>query len=157
MKKPLIIANDLCGLTPGRLWEMGVLAVLSDLDNTLAGYRANAPDEAVSAWIQELKDAGIPLFIVSNAKDKRVGAFCRPLGLPYIASAKKPGGRTLLAALEQLGVKPADAVMLGDQFFTDVLAGNRAGIQVILVPPRVKGFLFTLRRFLEKPFIRRHI
>jgi hypothetical protein len=155
--KKLIIINDVCELTPERLRGMGVTAVLSDLDNTLAGYRDDAPDKAVAAWLQSLADAGIPLLIVSNAKDKRVGAFCNPLGLPYIASARKPCGSALPAALKQLDVSPDDAVMLGDQFFTDVLAGNRAGVQVILVPPRVKGFLFTLRRCFEKPFIRRKI
>ena len=157
MKKQLIKANDVCEITPQMLRGMGVSVVLSDLDNTLAGYRDNVPDTEVAKWIKSLEDAGIPLFIISNAKDKRVGAFCRPLELPYIASAGKPSGRMLLEALGMLGVKPSDAVMLGDQFFTDVLAGNRAGVQVILVPPRVKGFLFTLRRFLEKPLIRRWV
>jgi hypothetical protein len=154
MKKPLIIVDELCGLTPERLKEMGTAAVLSDLDNTLAGYRDNAPDEAVSAWIKSLEVAGIPLFIVSNAKDKRVGAFCRPLGLPYIASAGKPRARALLEAMESLAVKPSQTVMLGDQFFTDVLAGNRVGVQVILVPPKTKGIFFALRRKIEIPFIR---
>ena len=156
MKKQIIISNELCQLTPEKLREMGISAVLSDLDNTLAGYRDNSPDEAVLAWIRSLSDAGIPLFIISNAKDKRVGAFCRPLGLPYIASARKPRASTLLTALEKLNTEPSGAVMLGDQFFTDALAGHRAGVRVILVPPRVDGFFFTLRRFFEKPFIWRY-
>jgi hypothetical protein len=153
MKKPLVIAGDVCELTPEKLREMGVSAVLSDLDNTLAGYKANVPDQAVSAWMQSLADANIPLFIISNAKDRRVGAFCNPLGLPYIAKAKKPSARSLLEALGKLGVTPSAAVMLGDQFFTDVLAGRKAGVPVVLVPPKTKGIHFTLRRILETPFI----
>jgi len=132
---------------------MGVSAVLSDLDNTLAGYKDNAPDGAVAAWMKSLADAGIPLFIISNAKDGRVGAFCNPLGLPYIAKARKPRAQSLQKALGELNVNPSAAVMLGDQFFTDVLAGGKAGVPVVLVPPRVKGIHFTLRRIFETPFI----
>jgi hypothetical protein len=155
MRKPLIIADDICELIPDWLHKRGIRAVLCDLDNTLAGYRVTEPDEAVRQWIKSLKDAGIPLMIVSNAGTERVDAFCAPLGLPYVAHARKPSGKKLLEALEQLYVDANQAVMAGDQFFTDGMAGRRAGIQVVLVPPRVKGFLFTLRRLIEIPFIRR--
>jgi hypothetical protein len=157
MKKPIIIANDLTQITPDYLRGRGFRAVLSDLDNTLAGYRANTPDKAAAAWIKSLKESLIPLFIISNAREKRVARFCDPLELPYIAKAKKPRAAKLLEALERLKVRNDEAVMVGDQYFTDVMAGWNAGVRVILVPPRVKGFLFTLRRCVEKPFIRRNV
>jgi hypothetical protein len=155
MKKSIIIANDICELTPDYLRKRGIRAVLSDLDNTLAGYRANTPDNAAGAWIKSLKDAVIPLYIVSNAGEKRVAAFCNPLGLPYAARAGKPRAHKLLEALERLKVKAEEAVMVGDQYFTDVKSAWNAGMRVVLVPPRVKGFLFTLRRRIENPFMRK--
>ena len=157
MKKTIILANDITELTPDFLRAQGVRAVLSDLDNTLAGYGAGVPDQAAGHWMAGIKSAGISLFIISNAGKPRVSSFCDPLGLPYLARAKKPGAKGLLQALERLGVSASEAVMVGDQYRTDIRAGWNAGIRVILVPPRVKGFFFTLRRLLEEPFIRRRI
>lgn len=157
MKKPILIAEDVCHITPEVLRGRGIRAVLSDLDNTLTGYGVAVPDEAVMGWIKNLEAAGIPLFIVSNASKERVEAFCGPLGLPFTARAGKPRARRLLEALANLGVNASDAVMVGDQYFTDGKSGHNAGIRIILVPPRVKGFLFALRRQFEKPFIRRSI
>jgi len=151
MKKRMIISQKL--ISVDWLLEQGVLAVLADLDNTLAGYTGNTPDKGVKGWIDSLRKAGIPLMIVSNAKEVRVAAFCAPLGLPYISRAAKPNPRGLLDAVARLGVSPEKAVMVGDQFFTDMLAARKAGIQGVLIPPHVKGFLFALRRVLETPFI----
>ncbi|MFZ3323841.1 MAG: phosphoglycolate phosphatase [Usitatibacter sp.] len=47
--------------------------------------------------------------------------------------APKPAGDMLLAACEQMGVKPADALMLGDSD-NDVLAARAAGCTVWCVP-----------------------
>ncbi|MCL1807785.1 MAG: YqeG family HAD IIIA-type phosphatase [Oscillospiraceae bacterium] len=157
MKKPIILVEDVCQITPELLKKRGIRAVLSDLDNTVAGYRSNVPDKAVGVWIKSLKDALIPLLVVSNAGKKRVMAFCDPLGLPFVARAGKPGSRGILDALKRLGVSPSEAVMVGDQYRTDIRAGHRAGVHVILVPPRVKGFLSSFRRSVENHFVKRSI
>ncbi len=148
----ILVTADICDLTPVWLLGRGFRAVLADLDNTLAGYRANEPDAAVALWMAELKEAGIALMIVSNAAEERVAAFCRPLGLPYLAKAGKPGGRGLFEAVKRLGVGANKTVMVGDQYFTDIRAGRKAGLRTVLVDPRVKGFWFSLRRFYETPF-----
>ncbi len=45
----------------------------------------------------------------------------------------KPEPTMVLAALARLGVAPEDAVMVGDQPATDILAGQRAGLRSYLV------------------------
>ena len=37
--------------------------------------------------------------------------------------------------MQQLGVEPHETVVVGDQLFTDILGGNRAGAYTILVVP----------------------
>lgn len=157
MKKPIISARDICDISPEWLCKQSVAAVLTDLDNTLAGYGVTEPDTEILAWIKSLAEAGISLIIVSNAREERVAAFCNPLGLPYVAKAGKPHARGLLEAVQKLGVTVDKALMVGDQYFTDIKAGQNAGMRTVLVDPRVKGFLFSLRRLLETPFIRRHV
>jgi hypothetical protein len=153
MSKSIIIANDICDLTPEWLRERGFDAVLCDLDNTLTGYGMYAPCDAVLDWIRSLEKADIPFAVVSNAGERRVSRFCVPLGLPYVAKARKPRADSLVGA----AAGGRNTVMIGDQYFTDVRAARNAGMQAVLVPPYRRGFIFRLRRWIEKPFIRRHI
>ena len=47
------------------------------------------------------------------------------------------------------------ALFFGDQLFTDILGGNRAGVPTVLVKPmgKEKYFHILLKRLLEKPFL----
>jgi len=45
----------------------------------------------------------------------------------------KPETLMMLKGIEQLGVHPSEAVMVGDRLDTDILSGNRAGLMTVLV------------------------
>ena len=49
---------------------------------------------------------------------------------------RKPSRRLVQAALRELGVadRPAAALMVGDQYFTDIASANLAGIRSVKVP-----------------------
>ena len=48
---------------------------------------------------------------------------------------------------------PEEAAIVGDQIFTDILGGNRAGVLTLLVHPIRFGTVFRLLRFgIETPF-----
>ena len=57
--------------------------------------------------------------------------------------------------MEAMGTTYADTAVLGDQIFTDVLAGKRLGLRCILVKPikDKKSLFFFFKRLLEKPFL----
>jgi predicted HAD superfamily phosphohydrolase YqeG len=58
------------------------------------------------------------------------------MGILHVpGNASKPRRRGLRIALSLLGTAPAETAMVGDQLFTDVLAGNRLGLTTILVNP----------------------
>ena len=57
------------------------------------------------------------------------------LGIPFISRAQKPRRGGFHRAVFFLGVKPEETAVIGDQIFTDVLGGNRAGLYTILVVP----------------------
>lgn len=143
-------------LTPALLAEDGVRALLLDIDNTLAPYEVAEPDEELRAWFAALAAAGVGVALVSNNHRERVELFNRTLGLPAYPDAHKPLRRTVRRALEDLGVPPAEAAFMGDQLFTDVLAGKNLGMRAYTVPPiRDKRDLFTrFKRLLERPFMR---
>ena len=123
-------------LEPVRLSAAGIRLVLADLDNTLTPYSSEVPTQEVCRWKEALEQAGIRLFVVSNSrKATRVPNYCQALGIGFVRHAGKPGTDGFRRALEACGCTPDQAVMVGDQIFTDVLGAKRAGIPVVLVEP----------------------
>ncbi|AWR85944.1 YqeG family HAD IIIA-type phosphatase [Meiothermus taiwanensis] len=154
--KPRAQLNSVTEVTPAWLQERGLRAVLLDLDNTLVPYRTYGEvPEALQAWLQTQKQAGIPVMLVSNATSRRVRYWCEKLGIPGFGLAGKPwfGFRE---ALRRLGLRPEEVAVVGDQLFTDVLGGNLVGMYTVLVPPLAQqelGYTRLVRR-LERWILR---
>ncbi len=145
-------------VTPAFLQSIGVRALLSDIDNTLAPYEQPEPDEQIRAWVQSLRDADIQIALVSNNHPPRVDEFNRTLGLKAYPDSHKPMKKTLLRAMREMGVSPKETAMLGDQLLTDAYAGLHIGLPAIIVPP-IKDktdLFFRFKRWCERPFIRKY-
>ena len=140
------------------LLSIGVKGVLMDVDNTLEPYENPTPGENVKAWINALRSAGIGCAIVSNNNGERIRLFNSELSLPAYYRAKKPFSKNLKRALSDLSVEKGEAIFIGDQIFTDVLAARFYGIRAILVPPiKDKTDPFTrFKRLLERPILKRY-
>ena len=144
------IFDSVVDITPHKLADKGVKLVLADLDNTLEPYNTVEPRAVIVNWHEELKSAGITLFIVSNNKKASGLEYLKKLGAPYIVDAKKPKADSLITAMRTVGVDVKNTVMVGDQTFTDILAGHRAGIPALLVRPvKLEDPLRTLRYYGE--------
>ncbi|WP_436664305.1 YqeG family HAD IIIA-type phosphatase [Alicyclobacillus acidoterrestris] len=118
-----------------RLWNQGIRLILTDLDNTLVPW--NHPDvpEDLATWLNKAHARGFHVCIVSNNSSGRVEEFAALSGLPAVGAAKKPKPVGFLEALQRFDMRAEQAVMVGDQLFTDVRGGNRLGIYTILVLP----------------------
>ena len=138
------------------LTSIGVKGIVLDIDNTLEPYENPVPGEAVLNWFESLKNAGISAAFVSNNGRERVELFNSELNFPYYYKSKKPFKTKVLAALSNMGVKPCEAILMGDQVFTDVWAAHNAGIRAILLPPiKDKTDVFTrFKRLLEVPVLK---
>ena len=123
---PFAYSEDIFSLSSDYLLSLGVKAVLSDLDNTLDPYSVKTPSPRVHELKKRLDGLGIKLFIASNNHSDRVEAECMLF---------KPFSRGLKKALKRLNLKPEEALMVGDQIVTDVMAGNGAKIKTILTMP----------------------
>ena len=118
------------------LKERGIRVLFADLDNTLARYSERRPSPELRAWLGELERHGLTLFVLSNSrKSTRADEFCQDLGIPYIKHAGKPKRAGFERALARCGVTAGETAIVGDQIFTDILGGNRAGVWAILVRP----------------------
>lgn len=131
----------------------GIKNIILDIDNTLISNTVEVGDEKLYTWIDELKNAGINLCIVSNGKGARVKKFNENIGLPTVFEALKPTQKGYGEALKIMGANKEETVGIGDQIFTDIWGANRAGIKSMLVRPidKYEQFGIKLKRVLEIP------
>ena len=92
-------------ITVADLEKMGAKAVALDIDNTICNDGKTNCIDGLSDWLQEIQSSGIKVMIISNAMPRRPKIVSKALGLPFIASAKKPKPHTLIQGAEMMGVK----------------------------------------------------
>jgi HAD superfamily phosphatase (TIGR01668 family) len=143
-------------ISPEFLRRAGVAGAAMDVDNTLAFDNENVLLPEVARWLGELKAAGIAAMALSNNSEKRGREFAGLCGLPYLARAQKPSGRSAGAVLEILGARPENVAVIGDQLFTDIAYGKRLGFVTILVERMGRDIpiFVKLKRVLERPIMR---
>ena len=140
-------------IRPELLRTMGVSLLILDVDNTIAPYGQVTLDNQVLSWAGEMKAAGVTLYIVSNNKGERPEIFSKLLDVPYIKRAGKPSPRGVRKALENAGVPPERAALVGDQIYTDTIAANLAKVKMLLVEPiKFTNPFLAIRYFFELPF-----
>jgi putative hydrolase of the HAD superfamily len=95
----------------------------------------------VAPVLTDLKERGLILGLISNV-DRDITLLYQELGLPtwlqlmvtsQDAGFSKPHPGIFQAALKQAGVKPSEAIYVGDQYQFDVVGANGAGMLGILL------------------------
>lgn len=139
-------------LTPNLLKKHGIKGIVTDLDNTLVAWDQAEATKEVVQWMQLMEKANISVTIISNNNKERVQLFSEPIEIPYIPSARKPLGKSFRQAAEQMNLHPFQIAVVGDQVLTDVLGGNLAGCQTVLVKPVAKtdAKITTFNRMIER-------
>lgn len=115
----------------------------SVFEGYLAGYQRSwcAFDDAAPA-LRRVRRTGLEVAILTNGdaeqqRGKLVATGLLDLCGPVFASSELPAGkpdpRAYAAVCEGLGVSPAEALMVGDNYELDVLAANSAGLRAVHV------------------------
>lgn len=114
----------------------------ADCGKAAAGYEAAKlaalePYGGVADVLGELRDAGFPLGVVSDADALHAAARLEWCGLaryfevvvtPDVTGERKPAAANFLYALDRLGAGPASAAMVGDSLRRDIEPANRLGL-----------------------------
>ena len=127
--------HEVNAITPEVVRELGLEAILFDLDNTPVKDATMTTIPGAIAWIKELKDAGIPVAIVTNTPRIRAYWFSKTFGVKFHGFARKPLPHGIMRMSRKLGVPVTKIGMVGDQVFTDVAAANRCGAVPLLEDP----------------------
>lgn len=137
---PLVDVDDLV--------DAGVRLVLLDRDNTCVPRDAKVPPAAVMAWLDRAREAGLTLCMVSNNfHSDQVRGSAEQMGMDVVDHAMKPLPFALRRAMRMEGFSPRETVMVGDQVFTDVVAGKLAGVRTVLVRPQSRKDLWYTHVF----------
>lgn len=141
------------------LRAQGVRGILTDLDNTLIGAKVALATPELGVWLEQVRERGFRVVVISNNNEARVRSFAEPLRLPFVSRARKPLVAAFVKALKMAELRPQEAAIIGDQMMTDVLGGNRLGLYTILVDPIARtdeGWMTrNVNRNLERAFTAR--
>lgn len=134
------------------LKEKGISYALLDIDNTLVSYTSPMADERARNFLSMLADNNIKYAFVSNNHKNRVETFAKEFEAFYVHDSGKPFLFGIRKAMRKIGAKKDKTVLIGDQVFTDIYAGKRAGLLTIMVNPieAKETPFFGLKRYFEK-------
>ena len=156
--KPNYYVKRITDITPAYLKNIGVKAVILDVDNTLAVNKGKIVLGNVPKWLEKMEQSGIKLIILSNAMVDRMSGFAEKIGLEFVGLGLNPLPFGYFRAAKRMGVKAKDCAIIGDQLFTDILGGNLAGCKTVLVSPveMENTKFFKFKRGMERRLLKRY-
>lgn len=134
----------------------GIQGIIFDIDNTLVPYDVEEPTKEIIEFFKQLQEKGFKICLLSNNTKERVIRFNEGLKIIAIHKANKPLVRNFKRAMQLLETDKSSTAIVGDQVFTDVYGGNRAGLTTILVKPvsEKDEWITKIKRGIERRFIR---
>ena len=125
-------APDVFSIDYQRLFDLGYRGLLFDIDNTLVHHGDDSTPE-IDALFRKIRKTGFQVLLLSDNSEERVLRFLKNIDALYISDAGKPSPENYEKACRMMQIRKDQALMIGDQLFTDVRGANRAGIASIHV------------------------
>jgi HAD superfamily phosphatase (TIGR01668 family) len=132
---PNLILNSLLDLEHSKLKELGIKGIIFDLDNTIIPWDSQHMSLEIIEWLKSLLSEGFKICLLSNNMDKRVKTVAEIFDIPFVSRAYKPAKSGFRNAVTAMELSTNQVAVIGDQLFTDILGGNRAGLVTIWVKP----------------------
>lgn len=156
--KPHIKRERIADITIEDVKGLGVNALLLDVDNTMSTHGGQVLTDGLTEWLSMMRENGIKLIVLSNARKSRVEPFAEKIGLPFIHLGLKPLPFGYFRAAKAVGEKRKNVAIVGDQLFTDMLGGFLSGTKKILLTPILLEDKpsFIIRRKIERIFLKHY-
>lgn len=148
---PYEYVKDVFSIDYEKLAESGYKAIIFDIDNTLV-HHGDDSNKRVDDLFRQIHSKGLKTLLLSNNSAERIERFIKNIDTLYIEEAEKPDKAGYIRALEMLDVKKEEAIVIGDQIFTDIYGANKCGIPCVLVEfiRKDKNAKTGKKRMLEK-------
>ena len=115
-----------------KLKKKGIKCLLFDLNNTIAPYELDYPNDSLRELMFEL-EKDFKVIIVSNSPKSRVRPFKEKLNIDSSFSSKKPFKKKFKKIMNLYNFKDTEIAMIGDELIADIFGGNRMNFTTILV------------------------
>lgn len=129
---PYEYCDSVFSIDYSKIYAKGFRGILFDIDNTLVHHGDNSNPE-IDALFRKIQSTGLKTLLLSNNDEARIKRFIKNIDTLYICDADKPNAASYLKALKILNIKKEEALVIGDQIFTDILGANRSRMASILV------------------------
>ena len=128
-----------------------------DADNTLQVHGRTEASPAAKAMVDTLQSLGFKVILYSNASPERAKGLAQSLDIELLAKANKPSPKALNEFIKEKAWDPDRVLVVGDQLFTDLWAGQRAKVKTLHVKPISKDEAWWIKpkRWLEHCFIKK--
>lgn len=137
------------------LKDMNIQCVLLDVDNTIKPYGAKQIDKEYIQWINTVKDNNINIILCSNNYKVNVQPIATQVSCDFVPFCLKPSPFGYFRAYKKSKCRLKNIVVIGDQFFTDILGGKIMFMKTLLLDPissESEGATVKLRRKLTSFF-----
>lgn len=111
----------------------GIKIIMFDLDSTLMVSKSGMYLEETKQWLSEVQKKFEVVVISNNNSIEYLDKVRAISDFDVVGSAAKPDITIMKKYLEDKGIMPSEAVMVGDRPLTDILGGIRLGCITILV------------------------
>lgn len=150
--------DDLSLVPESIFLDSGTRLVFCDIDNTLIKYSDSKVTDFAAAFLDKLRKIGIKIILITNNNDENRASM---FGEKFILKAKKPlvSKKRAKEIYPDITISRENTFFIGDQIFTDVMAGKKLGAKTILVDPlgETKIPFFGIKRALEAPIKKHYI
>ncbi|MBR1943065.1 YqeG family HAD IIIA-type phosphatase [bacterium] len=152
MLRPDKNLKDIYEITPEMLKEMGIRAMLLDLDSTTMQSKTGEFTRETLEWFEQFKKDFYMAIVTNNHKQEYIERVTLGAPCKVYWGAHKPCPKTVKKIIKGLFMEPKHVVIIGDRPLTDILAGKLAGTKTILVGSinKKENLATKFVRFLER-------
>ncbi len=115
------------------LKKLGIKCIMFDLDSTVMQSKTSEFTQQTIEWFNTFINDFEVAIISNNKKKEYIEKASKTSPCRVIGCANKPNPKIAKQYLDEVGIKPTEAVMVGDRPLTDILVGKFLGCKTILV------------------------
>lgn len=155
-----LIENDIFEIDYNKLQNDGIKLIIFDLDSTIMKSKSGIYDSRTLDLFEKIKTMFQVCVMSNNTNEAYIKKVQQITPFEVYGTAKKPNPDFIKQYIDKYKFANKEVVIIGDRPLTDILVGNRIGINSILVDsisrheePKLTRFVRKLERlFLSKWF-----